>query len=383
MTADGKNLYGACDSYVNATSSAMARPCGLNCHQTIQGPLCQWDYINYSRPFSSYQPADLRLSIYSATYGNAEYTDFVRQAYISNTINNPPTNTTNAWSLTATSTPYKSDGWFGPDPNYGVGKTAVVIYRVAYCIGKTDGIINGPNDPPPWDPLYTSQKIQSLHINQYPVLRDITGFRIAAAQEPGRITFNLLTESLSAWTPPSPSSSRFIAAAVWSNRDVTPWVSSAVTQASSNADASVSVGPNTMGQGSNPADPWPGCQKQVTVLVGYPADQKNDPTTWQWRTIIGWNAASQWTLTIPARMPNLNTQLPVSFTSDTKGRPAYRFVWLANQTNFDVWPLVCTDAGQVVWDGKSKDANKYKIQALSECSFLPPLCLHRVRAQVT
>ena len=361
ITKDGSQTYGLGTTTVFATSSAMGRPCSIWI-QKIDGYLfpCGIDFVTANRPLT-YQPRDLRLNIYSVTFGPVEYTNFVRQAYISQTIQKLPTDTVNNWSFKPTSDESGSPSFFGADPFPGWSKACVVIYRVAYCIGQTNGFINGPNDPAPWDPQY--KNIAPLHTNQYPVFKDITGFRIATAHGGDTMTFNLLTEQLNqTLTLPSPCPSLFVAAAVWSTRDVTTYVTNVVKQAATNADVTVSVTNNGMGQGFNPADPWYGVKKQCTVLVGYPQTPGNGSTI-RWRTIVSSGVYDGWTFTIPRRLPATPpTQSPTGFVSDDKTKPVITEVFLTNLASSDAWPQVVTDAGQVVWDGKRVgNGNQWKI----------------------
>lgn len=362
-TLDGLIRYGCGSTLLIATSSPMARPAAVYARFTVDGILCNFDYVQFNKPMS-YQPADLRLNIYSVTYGTGVYTDYVRQQYFSNTIFNPPTNTNNSWGFTPTSSPV-SPNYFGPDPNPGNHKTCVVIYRVAYCIGQTNGVVTGPNDPQPWDPAYKSQNIQPLHTDQYPILQDITGFLIAAVREGNPLTFTLLNVALTAWTPPKPLPNPFVAAAVWSDKDVTSYVFQSVQSQSANGtkDSTISVSTQAMGKTlSSGPDPWVGVMKQVTVLMGYPS-VPGDGTTLQWRTIVNMNAADPWLFVIPANLSSVPviSQLPAAYVSDAATEPQFIAVLFNNKTSFNVWPQVTTSAGQIFWDGKTVDVNKWMI----------------------
>ena len=287
--------------------------------------------------------------------GTLQGTDLIRQQYISQTINDQtsiPSDTRNNWSIAA------SNSSLAGDQNPGVGKVAVVIYRVAYKIGETDGVILGVNDPKPWDPAYRTQNIQPLHTKSYPVLRDVTEFRWKAVREGGSIVFDLLTESLTPWTPPALSTSYpLVAAAVWSNRGVTGYLQDQIQSSRTNPVA-VQVGTAGMGGYIDVRDPWPGVKKQVTCLIGYCFG--NDTTHVVWRTIVDMGAENPWVLSIPKtpQPPKYPQQLPIP-----NEYPGIDLIWFRNETPLDVWPNLVVDNGVVFWDGKKNDnPDQYRIK---------------------
>ncbi|KAG8525206.1 uncharacterized protein KY384_008850 [Bacidia gigantensis] len=349
-TADGETVRGCWDTYVIATSSAM-RPFPFSCYWqwTIDGVEVLFDYANYNKPYK-YSSADLRLNIYSVTWGSSDVTDIIRQQYISQTINDPnyiPSDTSNQWSIPASNTTLVKD------PNPGGGKVCVIVYRLAYKIGETDGLIQGYNDPKPWEAAYTTNKIQPVHTNRYPVLRDYTAFYWKAAREGTTINFNLLTEPTDVWAPPNgPTFYPYIAAAVWCDRGVTGWVQDYLDEHPSNSGA-VSVPVSTSGMGTyiDVPDPWIGVAKQLTCLVGY-AGGGTDSNHVVWKTYVDLGTANPWYFSLPktAAPPKFPQQMPVP-----NELPPVDLIWYRNRTAFDVWPNVVVDNGTVVWDGGRKD----------------------------
>lgn len=227
---------GGCTSQqVVASSSASGQPCAISATNPYK-----IDYLSMNEPMQ-YLPRDLRLNIYTVTWGSKICTDFVRQKYITSTIANPPTDSSNSWSIDASNTNF-SDG----DPN--VAKALVIFYRVAQVIGHTDGIINGPNDPPPWSDDYRTKNIQPLHTNRYPVLKDFTKFYMATAREGFTINIDLLSMlPLQPYTVfPEPQNRPFIAAAAWSTRQVTDYTIDSVRNTPAGTDTRLSVGTATM-----------------------------------------------------------------------------------------------------------------------------------------
>ena len=220
---------------VVASSSPSGQPCAISATSPYK-----IDYLSMNRPMQ-YYPRDLRLNIYTVTWGSKICTDFVRQNYITSTINNPPTDTSNRWSIDASNANF-SDG----NPN--VAKALVIFYRVAQVIGHTDGIINGPNDPQPWSDDYKTKNIQPLHTNRYPVLKDVTKFYMATAREGSTITIDLLSMlPLQPYTVfPEPQNRPFIAAAAWSTRQVTDYTIDSVRNTPAGTDTRLSVGTATM-----------------------------------------------------------------------------------------------------------------------------------------
>ena len=95
-----------------------------------------------------FRPQDLRLNIISATWGGKEYTNWVREHYISNTILNPPTDSNNKWNFEP------SNDFFGPDPNPGYQKTFVVAFRFANKVGTTTGPLVDPKQPAIFTPAW-------------------------------------------------------------------------------------------------------------------------------------------------------------------------------------------------------------------------------------
>ena len=324
-----------------SVSSAMAEPAkitwtsGADNQATITH-----DFLPQSTQ-CQYYPEDLRLNIYSASWGSADYTSFVRQQYVTSTILTPPTSTTNTFSFVA------QNPYFGPDPDYGVGKACVLVYRVAYCIGHTRGAITNPSDPPVWDPAYQTADIQPTYTDRYPVLQDIGQFRSRSCQEWGTITIDLLKEDLTPIVDWPAANALFTARAVYSTRDVTPLTASLLTPqwtAGGSGDMTLTISPDQFG-----GDPWPNNNNQFTLLVGYPiAPAKR---SYSWRTIIGYDVAKKGTfaVAVPRSAGVPGPQAPTAFLSHEA--PTYNVVNFRNFTGLTVWPEVCVNSN-VVWDGR-------------------------------
>ena len=85
-----------------------------------------------------------RLNNYSAAWAGQDYTQYVRQKYIADTINNPPTATTKTWNFTP------SLAFFGPDPNPGVQKMFTTVFRYVNLTGYISGQLIDPDAPAVW-----------------------------------------------------------------------------------------------------------------------------------------------------------------------------------------------------------------------------------------
>ena len=223
---------------------------------SVENSVIQVSFDNTDVGPPMYGPGELRLDIYAATWGCQDYTDFVRQQYISNTIGNPPTDTSNTWTLTA------SLNNFGADPDYKVQKSCTIIYRMAYRIGQTNGKISSPSDPSPSDQNYDGNNVRTVFTDQYPVLFDVSKFHIAAATENGVIVINLLEQDMTPMVWPQPLVLNqttlykpLVVAAVWATTDVTNYVQNAIATEWANggaSDTTVPVSVSGMGGGIQP-----------------------------------------------------------------------------------------------------------------------------------
>lgn len=224
----------------------MGRPCCVCLRKVTEATtFCGIDYATASKPIT-YLPRDLRLNIYSATFSATDYTDLVHQAYISQTRQDPPKDTRNCWLFKPTSDESGTPSYFGRDPMSGRSKVCVVIYRIANCVGQTDGFISVPDDPAPWDLAY--KQLTAIHTTKYPVSKNITGFRFAAVCGDDTMTLNSMTENLAqTLNLPYPYPSPYIAAAVWATRIVTAFVANAVNSVPTNRNIGVNVGVGGMG----------------------------------------------------------------------------------------------------------------------------------------
>ena len=351
-----------------------------NTDGTFKDYVVVYDFLNYNNPLQ-YQKSDLRLNIYSATWGSGDYTDFVRQMYISSTLSTPPTNGLNRWSFTPSLT------YFGPDPSRNIFKAFVVIYRLAYKVGTTSGVIFDPNDPMPWDPLYTQNNVQPVHTDQYPVLRDISGFQIATAQEDSPLLIDLLTASLTPMPPDADGNPlyRFVAGAAWGTKDVT------VQSGSANginwpggpppADQmlTISVGTSTMG-----SQPLASSAPNYTILLGYASPNVRYPplakvrASMKYRTYVAVLGTNPCPVYVGGSIPNSLISWPTSYVSDVAGEVMFSSVQMMNTAPFDVWPTVVNGTGQIQWDGKAASIDQWRIptreffsSSLKFCHFIP------------
>ena len=320
-----------------------------------------FDETNVGPP--TYRNRDLRLNIYAATWGNKDYTDFVRQQYVSNTIANPPTDISNSWSLAA------NLARFGKDPDQWTHKSCVIIFRVAYLIGTTPGKIGNPKDPPPGDQSYNADTVREVFTDEYPVLEDISAFQVAGAIENGNITIDLLKQDLTPMVWPSPITinktqvyTPFIAKAVWVNLDVTKFVQDAVTTTWTQAGPSVTSVPVSVAGIGGGEDPWPANPlKALTVLVGY--NIQNQAGNYQWSVLYARkldSSSASWNMLIPATPATPQAQWPLTVTPFRL--PACNSVTFKNTTSLTCWPQIVIDGGQVVWDGKAQaNSDNWKI----------------------
>ena len=368
-TTDGAAVYGSAQLYVIASSSAMAGGMGSLCtftnntDATFEDYVVLYDLVNYNNP-PLYQKSHLRLNIYSATWGSGDYTDFVRQMYISDTISTPPTNGSNRWSFTPSLT------YFGPDPSRGIVKAFVVIYRVAYKVGTTSGVVFDPDDPMPWEPLYTQNNVQPVHTDQYPVLRDVSGFQIATGQEDSPFLIDILTASL---TPMPPDTGtypwyRFVAGAAWGTKDVTTLsnkqsgVFCVGEPPPADQQLTISVGKSTMG-----SQPLASSAPNFTLLLGYASRNVTFPplakvrATMKYRTYVAVFGTDPSPAYVYGSLPDPLVQWPTSYVSDVAGEAMFSSVQMINTVPFDVWPIVVNGTGQIQWDGKTAGADQWRV----------------------
>ena len=296
--------------------------------------------------------SDLRLSIYFASWGTSDVTDFVRRHYITDSLVNPPTVASgNTWSMTA------SNLNMGPDPNPNVGKSLVVIYRLAYVIGRTAGIVNDPNFSPTFvNGSSTADQVPAVATDQYPILKEISVFFTASAQENNPVSINLLSKSLDAPTFPS-GSTPFLASCVWSVTDITPQAQSYFNAhwapGTGNIDLPIDVHSLAV-NGVDLPDPWPAVQKTVTALVGYPISGAGTGNgNLSWRNILQIMPVNPpGSFAIPQSIPAPNTIAPPAFTAYPQA--GFERAIFINQTPFTCWPLIVGDGGSIIWDGKAQ-----------------------------
>jgi hypothetical protein len=83
----------------------------------------------------SYGSRDLRLIIRGASWGGANFTEFMKETYITSTIYNPPSDASNHFFF------LPSPITLGSDPNPRLPKMFVLIYQVGYKVGGTSSTI--------------------------------------------------------------------------------------------------------------------------------------------------------------------------------------------------------------------------------------------------
>lgn len=235
----------------------------------------------------SYSPRDLRLIIRGASWGGANFTEFMKETYITSTIYNPPSDASNNFSFLS------SPITLGSDPNPGLPKMFVLIYQVGYKVGETSGNIRisgigtqGALDlsqygsssgiavqaPAPNAPSGSgSVGPTTEQTDSFPIIDDIgSRYFYAYATEGNPININLLsldttpvlmTNSVSKSGPQPMNPDVFMA--IWSKVDVTTKVKSLMNDQTptSTAFANLPIGTKTLGP-----DPWLGVAKQLTMV---------------------------------------------------------------------------------------------------------------------
>ena len=360
-SADGTQIWGNRLSTIYATSSSLGTPTTL--YWRISNNVVDTGFDNGNVGPPDYSLKDLRLNIYSATWGNKDYTDFMREQYITSTITNPPSDKANIWNLTA------SFARFGvkSDPDFGMQKVFVIVYRIAYKIGETNGKINSPKQPPPGDPDYVAETVQSVFSNEYPVCEDVSAFHFQAVHMNGQMTFDLSKEDLRPLSWPLPISVNqtplyvpFIAKAVWVTTDVTTFTQNTVTSnwgAHGISDTTVPVTITGMGGGT---DPWPTYDyKPLTILVGYNVQRQSN--SYQWQLLAARNISpGNWTIDVNGALGKPMAQCPSMVISYHE--PVYNSITFRNTTTLTCWPQVVGDGGKVIWDGKAQaNPNSWEI----------------------
>lgn len=293
-----------------------------------------------------YSPRDLRLNIVSATWGGKDYTNWVRDQYISNSILNPPTDTNNRWSISP------SNDFFGPDPNAGYRKTVVVGFRFGYKVGTTTGPLIDPKQPP----IYTAawwnngNPAATATTDQYPIIEDFSDIQYVTLGEDSPFSLSLLSwpkfttgswgSQYQAVSDPT-SQPPWVAFAVYLNTDVTEKVNEILfdqTQRGIKGPLKIPTSPAGLGI----TDPAPGVQRQqLSVFVGWPT--ANDVDAYEFRSFAGLNGAGD--ITIPRTPPAGGKQYPESYRGLT-----VRKVKFTNKVPTSSYPTVYGPGG-ARWNG--------------------------------
>lgn len=335
-----------------------------------------------------YYPRDLRLNIISATWGGLDYTDWVREHYISQTLGLFPTDTNNIWSFTA------SNDFFGPDPAPGYHKTFVVAFRFAYRVGYTTGPLISQTDPP----IYSSDwwnngnppTVQSVKV--YPILEDFTDIQHIVLLEgenlvlslPGwpKLTTGSWGSEYQAVSAPD-NQPPWVALAMYSNIDVTEKVNTILfdqTQRGVKGPLSISVNPGSLGV----TDPRPGEHTQLSVFVGWPTP--NGRNAYEFRTFSALNGVSD--ITIPRTPPAPGKQYPEPYQGLT-----VRKVKFTNAAPTSSYPYVAQSRYSSNWSGAGEqNSGHYHIffrksfifvlpHSSSPLYQLTPIFFHRIRTK--
>ncbi|KAL8787611.1 MAG: hypothetical protein Q9195_007699 [Heterodermia aff. obscurata] len=98
-------------------------------------------------------------------------------------------------------------------------------------------------------------------------------------------------------------------------------------------------------------DPYPGHNKNFTILMGYPAyGSGGGASEYEYRIMIGYDRDNA-QLTIPINPPPLPSTPAVLGPSVPHEVPTYNIVNFRNFTPLTVWPKLCM-ANRVVWNGR-------------------------------
>lgn len=327
-----------------------------------------------------YSPRDLRLNIVSATWGGKDYTNWVRDQYISNTILNPPTDTNNKWFITP------SNDFFGPDPNVGYRKTVVVGFRFGYKVGTTTGPLIDPKQPP----IYTAawwnngNPPAAATTDQYPIIEDFSDIQRVILGEGTPFELNLPTwqkfttgswgSQYQAVSDPD-NSPPWVASAVFLNKDVTENVNKILfdqTQKGIKGPLTIPSSPAALGI----TDPNPREQRQqLSVFVGWPTP--NDSNAYEFRSFAALNGAGD--IIIPRTAPAAGKQYPEYYRGLT-----VRKVKFTNKVPTSSYPSVYGPGG-ARWTGSGEqNSGRYHIflcefpthltssHPISSSSLIPP-----------
>lgn len=333
-------------TYANRVGSSWQFRVAVDLHQEDK-----WTLL--IRP-AAYLPRDLRLNILSATWGGKDYTNWVREHYITNTILNPPTDDNNKWDFSP------SNDFFGPDPAPGVHKTFVVAFRFANKVGTTTGPLIDPKQPA----IFTSawwnngNPPAAATTDQYPILEDFTDIQDIKLDEgdvfemilPGwpKSTTGTWGSEYQAFSDPN-NQPPWVALAVYASIDVTNSVNKILfdqTQKNVKGPLTIANNPGALGI----PDPRPGQpNQQLSVIVGWPTpDSRN---AYEFRTFAALNGIAD--ITIPRTTPAPGKQYPEPYRSLT-----VRKVKFTNKLPTSSYPsLLGSDGSRWSGSGASNSAH--------------------------
>lgn len=343
--------YAIQPSYAAVNSSAKLRWFGT----AISEPYAEFSSSRY--PTNIY-PGDLRLSVYSVTWGDQEFTNHFRRRYMTYVVQYPPTGTWNNFQL------YPA---YGDSMGNGLDELSqtqlrasnsarVVIYRIAAVMGRKSGYIGGIAN----SPYFT---------DQYPVLQSLSAFKVATCKGEGA---NIIIDLLKADLSPQPQDASY--------GSILPWV---VKAAYSTVDVTTnnrliqwpfenqftSNLPITSAVLNNGVDPWNGVVKQLTICMGYTPQgirYLKKPTAYQFRTFVqNEGALSSDIMDLPFRMASPRAQLPnwgydMYERVTSTGKMVFRNA-ISQSKPVDCWPKILLPDDTVLWQGRVENAEKYRI----------------------
>lgn len=304
-----------------------------------------------------YNPRDLRLNIVSATWGGKDYTNWVRDRYISNTIRNPPTDTNNKWFIAP------SNDFFGPDPNPGYRKTVVVGFRFGYKVDTTTGPFIDPSQPPIFTAAWwnNGNPPAAATTDQYPIIEDFSDIQYVVLGEGSPFELNLLSwpkYTTGSWgsiyqaVSDPDNQPPWVAFAAYLNIDVTEKVNKFLfdqTQRGVRGPLKIPTSPEALGI----TDPNPGQKRQqLSVFVGWPTP--NDRKAYEFRTFAALSGDAD--IIIPRTAPAAGKQYPEPYRGLT-----VRKVKFTNKVPTSSYPSVYGPGG-ARWSGSGeRNSGRYQI----------------------
>ncbi|KAG8527300.1 uncharacterized protein KY384_008044 [Bacidia gigantensis] len=310
--------------------------------------------------------ADLRLNIYACVFGGVDCTQWFRQQYVTSVLQTPPTNAINQYVFTPTTS------FFGGDPQPNIRKVCIIIYRLAYAVSSTNGIITNPSDPPITDPKWQDgSSLQPFHTATYPILKNISDFRTAAQTEDVPLPIDLLSIDQTPIVFPM-SNYPFIAAALWQDTPITERVKALMEPyppLPTTTDLTFLV--SAASEALHMDEPWPDTPKQTVVLYGLKTPATSPPGLYTYALKISFNNPNApYTFTMPITLDALplNTAWPApTMGSSARREPTYRYVTFFNNTDnvmageavqaVDLWPQVCKQ-DSATWDAWERGKGK-------------------------